>query len=310
MLSRVAEKLYWAARYIERIENTARLIRSYNLLIFDIPYGSEPSWMILVEILDGAEQFKKFYSDTAEQNVHKFLISRKRGKNSLYFSINQARENIRATRDVLPEDAWELINEIFLYISLQAKRTSSRRSRLIFLEKVIHQTQTLSGLLETTVYRDHTYGFMKLGFMTERADMTTRVLQVGARDIIEREGIFSSIDPILWAALLETLSAKNSFRRLIGPIIEKDPVIDFIIKEQSFPRSIFYCLNEARNLLAQLPNNLETIFLLDKVKRKIKRFKSNNSDQKAIDRFVSSLQSSLTQLDLLIYEQWFQGGKH
>ena len=150
MLSRVAEKLYWMARYIERTENTARLIRSYNRLILDIPVGSEPSWLILADILDAKAEFKQAYSDISEQNIHRFLIRRKTAKTSLHFSIIQARENIRTTRDVLPEDAWELINEIFIFVSMKQK-TSSRRARLIFLDRLIQHTQTLSGLLETTL---------------------------------------------------------------------------------------------------------------------------------------------------------------
>ena len=305
MLSRVAEKLYWMARYIERTENTARLIRSYNRLILDIPVGSEPSWLILADILDAKAEFKRAYSDISEQNVHRFLIRRKTAKTSLHFSIIQARENIRTTRDVLPEDAWELINEIFIFVSDEAKKTSSRRARLIFLDRLIQHTQTLSGLLETTLYRDHTYCFMKLGTLTERADMTTRILDVGAGDILKREGDFSSIEPILWAALLETMSAKSAFRRLIGPVIEKDNVIDFIANEKDFPRSISHCLNETKQVVSSLPNHKETSHLLDRIRRKVRRFKSSNRQESSLHKFISSLQVNLTELDNEIHIKWF-----
>ena len=305
MLSRVAEKLYWMARYLERAENTARLIRSYNRLILDIPVGSEPSWLILADILDATPEFKRAYSDVSEQNIHRFLIRRKTAKNSLHFSISQARENIRTTRDVLPEDAWELINETFIFVSEEAKKTSSRRPRMLFLDKLIQHTQTLSGLLETTLYRDHTYRFMKLGTLTERADMTTRILDVGAGDILEREGDFSSIDPILWAALLETLSAKSAFRRIIGPILEKDSVIDFIINERDFPRSIHHCLNETRNIILSLPQSGEALQQLDRTRRRVRRFKSNKKRRAQLHQFIGSLQTNLVELDIKIHLKWF-----
>ena len=115
MLSRVAENLYWLARYLERAENTARLIRSYNHLIMDIPKGTEPSWMILVDILDAQSEFEVRYQQRNELNVHKFLVTGANATSSIRFAINRARDNLRITRDVLPEEAWEQINELQIF---------------------------------------------------------------------------------------------------------------------------------------------------------------------------------------------------
>ena len=105
LLSRVAERLYWLARYLERTENTARLIKSYNNLIMDIPIGTEPSWMILVDILDERNRYSKIFRNENEQNVHKFLVEKPSVTCGIHYSIAQARENMRTTRDVLPEEA-------------------------------------------------------------------------------------------------------------------------------------------------------------------------------------------------------------
>ena len=117
LLSRVAERLYWLARYLERTENTARLIKSYNNLIMDIPIGTEPSWMILVDILDERNRYSKIFRNENEQNVHKFLVEKPSVTCGIHYSIAQARENMRTTRDVLPEEAWEYTNGLFLYSS-------------------------------------------------------------------------------------------------------------------------------------------------------------------------------------------------
>ena len=128
---------------------------------------------------------------------------------------------------------------------------------------------------------------------------------VGAGDILKREGDFSSIEPILWAALLETMSAKSAFRRLIGPVIEKDNVIDFIANEKDFPRSISHCLNETKQVVSSLPNHKETSLLLDRIRRKVRRFKSNNRQESSLHKFISSLQVNLTELDNEIHIKWF-----
>ena len=95
--------LYWLARYLERAENTARLVRSYNHLIMDIPKGSEPPWMILIDILDAREAFEERYQQHSEMNVHKFLVTGDSATSSIRFAINCARDNLRITRDALPE---------------------------------------------------------------------------------------------------------------------------------------------------------------------------------------------------------------
>ena len=101
------------------------------------------------------------------------------------------------------------------------------------------------------------------------------------------------------------ISAKSAFRRLIGPIIEKDNVIDFIANEKDFPRSIYYCLNETRQIIASLPNHKETSILLDRIRRKVRRFKSNNRKRPSLHKFISSLQANLTELDDEIHAKWF-----
>ena len=114
MLSSVAERLYWMSRYLERTQDTARLIQSYNHLIMDIPKGAEPPWDIMIDILDARPSFRARFKAGSEQNVLKFLISDKKSSCGIPFAVSAARENVRTTRDVLPEEAWELENRAFL----------------------------------------------------------------------------------------------------------------------------------------------------------------------------------------------------
>jgi uncharacterized alpha-E superfamily protein len=305
MLSRVAENLYWLARYLERAENTARLIRSYNHLIMDIPKGSEPSWMILVDILDARREYEERYQQPSELNVHKFLVTGGNATSSVRFSINLARDDLRITRDVLPEEAWEQVNELQLLADEHARASTSRGNRLIFLDQVIHQCQALTGLLQTTAPRDHAYRFMTLGRMIERADMTARIVDVGAGDIIDRGNAFAGVEPILWGALLEALSGRSAYRRVMGPIVEQSPMISFVFKESTFPRSLLFCNDIVRRELKRLPKHKNAVTQADKIRRRLQRFNNMNEDRTRLHKFIDTLQVDIIRLNAEIAEAWF-----
>ena len=305
MLSRVAENLYWLARYLERAENTARLIRSYNHLIMDIPKGTEPSWMILVDILDAKSEFEERYQQRNELNVHKFLVTGANATSSIRFAINRARDNLRITRDVLPEEAWEQINELQISADERAATATSRGNRLILLDDVIHNCQALTGLLQTTAPRDHAYRFMTLGRMIERADMTARIIDVGAGDILNRDGAFSGIEPILWGALLEAISGRSAYRRITGPIVEQSPMIEFVFKAPAFPRSLFFCINMMRRELKLLPKHKNALAQADKIRRRLQRFRFTENEPAKLHRFIDNMQFALIQLNTAIALSWF-----
>ena len=309
LLSRVAERLYWLARYLERTENTARLIKSYNNLIMDIPIGTEPSWMILVDILDERNRYSKIFRNENEQNVHKFLVEKPSVTCGIHYSIAQARENMRTTRDVLPEEAWEYTNGLFLYSSENRKKYSRRQSRLAYLDEIIQRCQMISGLIDSTLPRDNAYHFIKIGCLIERADMTARITDVGAGDIIDREGINDAIDPILWGSLLEALSAKSAYRKAVSPIVEKNPIVDFLFKAESFPRSIYFCLREISIEIGDKPNRESVTKLLRSSMRKLRRFDASSLTREELHEFIDKFQVSLIALNEEFYSSWFTGEK-
>ncbi len=200
MLSRVAERVYWMSRYLERAQDTARLTRTYSHLIMDLPKGAEPPWHIMVDILDAQVAFAAKYRQGSEKNVLKFLIADQTNPASIPFSIRAARENVRTTRDVLPDEAWELVNELYLYVKDNAEGSAGRRLRYDFLSEVISRCQMINGLLMDSLSRDHAYGFVKLGRLVECAEMTTRIIDVGAGNIMMRSEQSAAIDPLLWGS--------------------------------------------------------------------------------------------------------------
>jgi uncharacterized alpha-E superfamily protein len=309
MLSRVAERLYWMARYLERGEDTARLINAYSHLILDLPRGAEPGWNVLIDTLDAAPLFGQRYRKVSERNVIKFLLADKDNPSSIRNSISFARENVRTTRDVLPAQAWELVNELYLYASEAAEESLARAQRFNFLDAIIAKNQQINGLIYTTVSRDHSLWFIKLGQFMERADMTSRIVDV-ATAAIEFSSTETALDvPLLWANLLKSLSGTAAYRRQIGPMLTPDEVIDFVLKRRQFPRSIVHCLDSIEETIAQLKAPDGMLRSLRLTLKPIARYRSDiiNAPQN-LHKLIDEFQVSLGDLDDAIQEIWFAHG--
>lgn len=306
LLSRVAERLFWMARYMERAEDTARLTQAFCHLYMDIPEGTELGWDVLVNILDGQPAFENRFRVYNEQNVLKFLISDEDNLASIRQSIKAARENVRTTRDVLPAEAWENVNELYLYTKEHAETSIGRRNRHQFLNEVQSRCQVISGLVLTTMCRDNAFRFMALGHLLERADMTTRIIDVGAGALLGSDRKAQTIDPLIWGSLLQSLSAISTYRRQVGPLPEATQVVEFIFKEPTLPRSLQFCLNSIRGELKQLNNNDAALKALERARRRLKRFNPEKASWEELHQFIDDIQLDLYNLGETITQSWFQ----
>jgi len=305
MLSRVAERVYWMARYIERAEDTARLIAAYSHLILDIPKGSQPEWEVLIRILEADSLFDERFRVRNEQNVLRLLISEEDAYCSIPSTVRFARENARTTRDVLPDEVWELINEMHLYVKAAAEVSVGRRTRQEFLEEVIRRAQVINGVLRSTLCRDHSYRFIKIGQLLERADMTSRIIDVGASDFLERENAQHAIEHLLWGTLLKSLSALGAYRRNVGPQVDKNDAVDFVFMEATFPRSVRFCIRGIREEIRQLGNNEAALRVLERSRRKLRHFEASKLEAAELHAYIDELQLIISDLHKAINDTWF-----
>ena len=305
LLSRVAERLYWMARYLERAEDTARLLRSHTHQIMDIPSGSEPGWEVLLQTLNAEEGFAENYRAANEINVLKFLMADNENLSSIASCILAARENVRTTRDVLPAEVWEHVNELYLYSREHATSSVGRRNRHRFLEQVIGRCQMINGLIMTTLCRDHTNRFVRIGHLLERADMTTRVLDDGIGALMNEERNPSTADPLIWASVLSSLSALETYRRTVGPLVEGAEAVDFIFRDGTLPRSLKFCLNGIREELAPMKNNKAALKVIDRSRRSLSRFDPHTASRGDMHRFIDKFQANLLALGGEINIAWF-----
>lgn len=305
LLSRVAERLYWMARYLERAEDTARLLRSHSHLIMDIPEGSEPGWDVLLRSLNAEQDFAEKYRAANETNVLRFIMADSENPGSIANSIRAARENVRTTRDVLPAEVWEHVNELYLFTQEYADSSVGRRNRQRFLEQEIGRCQMINGLIMTTLCRDHSYRFIRIGNLLERADMTTRVLDAGIGALMNEERNPSTTDPLVWASVLSSLSALETYRRTVGPLVERGEAVDFIFRDGSLPRSLKFCLGGIREDLAPLNNNRAALRIIDRSRRSLSRFDAQAAGRRDMHKFIDKFQGNLLALGAEINAAWF-----
>lgn len=305
MLSRVANRLYWMARYLERAEGTARLCGAYSHLILDIPQGSVLEWDTLIKVIDGEQAFSNRYQNNTERNIMKFMIADMDNIGSVRSSISAARENVRTTRDVLPQQLWELINEFYLYVNEAAEKSVGRRHRFEFLEQVVARSQQINGLLESAVTRDHAYRFLMMGRLMERADMTSRTVDAATAAIVDHDGEEVPDVALVWTSILNAVPANSAYRREVGPLVDGNEVVDFLFNNQSFPRSMLFCMLGIEQVTKYLKHREAVAKRLGIVVKMVARFDAEKSSLADLHLFIDRLQEKLIGLDHAIVDTWF-----
>jgi uncharacterized alpha-E superfamily protein len=253
LLSRVAENLYWASRYLERAEATARVVREHTNVLVDIPTSVPLTWEPLLAITGTRELFDERYGTTDELAIIRFLVADRDNVGSIMRSVEQARENLRTTREVLPRELWQTVNDVFLYVASHHLDGVARRSRTRFLDRVIAAGQQARGVVEGTMSRDEAFHLLRLGTNLERADMTTRVLDVRAGSLVSHGGDDPAhYESVQWTSVLRSVSALQMYHREGHPV-DGAPVLEFLLTNEAFPHSVTFCLAEIDDALGRLP---------------------------------------------------------
>ena len=306
MLSRVAERIYWGSRYLERVENTARLVSVYDNLLFDLPRDTNIGWYNLIVINSSTESFNERYKVQDERNVVKFLLADDSNTSSMLTSLKQVKENIRTTRDVVPQDTWELINELDLFARNNIRQGINRTDRHQFLNTIIKHCQEINGLFESAMSRDATWQFMMLGRNIERADMTTRILDAGASIMLQpNEGTSINLSQVVWGNVLRSLSAYMNYRRSIRTQVQSSKVARFLLEDPHFPRTIAFCLEEIESAIKKLPRPEKTLSGLKALKELNYPLENGNPLNEEFRDYLNDLQIQVCELHNEFSENWF-----
>ena len=293
MLARVAENLYWMARYLERAEDLARLISVQTNLLLDLPRGTAPGWRSLVTIIGADERFTVMHgSKEDEARVLRFLVTDPSQRQSLVASLSAARENARTFREIIPREAWEEINGLYLFAKDEADEGISKRGRQGYLKAVIRGSQTITGLLDGCMSHDEPFLFVQLGKHLERADMTTRIIDVrSASLIVEASGAYQNIQ---WMSVLKSLSGYQMYRQERQTAVRRELALEFLLRSMRFPRSMSYCVSALRENLGALPDRAPAMAAIADLEQQITDPSLNTLMAGELPAFIDRLQLGLS----------------
>jgi uncharacterized alpha-E superfamily protein len=305
MLSRVAETLYWLARYIERAENTARIVNVNANLLLDLPKGIAPGWKPLVDITGANSLFEEHYKDYGERQVMRFLLGDERHPGSILSALAAARENCRTIRDFVPREAWEQINVLTLFAREGLQKGLTKNGRHAYLRGLITHGQLITGLLDGTMLHDQGFEFLKLGRYLERADMTTRIADVHSATLLPDADEVRPYDNIQWVSVLKSMTAYQMYRRSTQIRVQRGPVLGFIFRSPRFPRSLRWCIDHTRTCLERLPRNEASLRVNGRLARTLDAAELDGFSQKELHDFIDELQLGIAELHGEIAQTWF-----
>ncbi len=311
MLSRVANSIYWLSRYIERADNVARFV-SVNLdLMLDSDVGQEQQWQPLVNTSGDHKDFERRYGEATQENVIRFLAFDEENPNSVLSCLRSARENARQVREIIASSMWQQLNEYYLFVRDAAAQPDRIESLNRYFLQVRRGASTFMGMTDSTMTRGEPYQFSKLGRMLERADKTSRILDVKyfilLRSIAE---VGSPIDHIQWSAVLRSASAFEMYRKQYGAI-SPYRVVDFLLFSHDFPRAVRFCLDKAHESLRAITKtpaghvrtDLERI--LGALCSDVTYTQSSEVIESGLHEYLDDLQDRLNQVGTEVHQTFF-----
>jgi uncharacterized alpha-E superfamily protein len=249
-------------------------------------------------------QFKQRFSAASERNVVKFMFDDPAC--SLRACAGSARENSRTTRDLMPNEAWEKMNELHYLLKPDLSSRINRSGRHEFLSQIIDLCLELTGYLSGSMSRKEPYYFITLGRNVERADMTTRVIDVACLNLMGRQAEFDEQDNILWMGVLQSLNAYQMYRQQVQDRINGPEVVAFLLKDPAFPRSVNHCLAEVASSFKHLPRHQPALKAVNRAKRAIGRAVTEELLQtQGLHDFIDQAQADISTTHNKLSQTWF-----
>jgi uncharacterized alpha-E superfamily protein len=255
MLSRIADSLFWMARYMDRAENTARLLDvTYHMLLEQSHQMYELRWDAVIKITGGHRLFRDLYAEANEDTVGDFLIFCEQNPDSIMSCMVYVRENARSIRDQISREMWENVNGLYHRVRDMHRDTETRNQLHGFCREVISGSHAFNGITDSTLPHDEGWHFLQMGRALERAEHTTRVVDVEYHQLVAAPAAGSSMTPAhqQWMAVLKSVGAYEIYRRVYQSSIDPQNVAELLILHPQHPRSV-------RFNIASLQDSLQAI---------------------------------------------------
>lgn len=311
MLSRVAESIYWMARYVERAENVARFMDASYHMNLDMPSGYEQQWVPLIATTGDQQLFEELYDEVSRDNVIQFLTFDTRNPNSIHSSLRMARENARSVRELISSEMWQQLNIFYLMVKASARSGGSMELPHEFFVDIMMASQLFLGLTENTMTHGEGWEFARLGRMLERADKTARILDVKYFILLPSvDYVGTPYDQILWGALLRSTSAFEMYRKQYGRI-KPERIVDFLVLDPDFPRALHHCLIVAELSLRNISGTMRGRFtnraekVLGRLLADLDYLQVEEITDQGLHEFFDHFQSRLNRVGEAVHDTFF-----
>ncbi len=242
MLGKTAGGLFWMFRYLERSENTARLLDAGFRIALTRSTAAENEWASVVATAGVTQAYTEKYDQYVARNVIDFLLRDKSNSSSVMSVIEGARNNARLVRTALTREVWEATNECYITLKDLLSHTISERDLPETLNTIRQQSALVRGALHGTMLRNDIFDFARLGTFLERADNTARILDVKYYVLLPSASfVGSSLDNVQWESILRSVSAQRAYRWLNPGDINPMGIAEFLILDRRLPRSLVFC---------------------------------------------------------------------
>jgi uncharacterized alpha-E superfamily protein len=312
MLSRVADSIYWLNRYIERAENVARFIDVNLHLRLDLPAGSaDQQWAPLVDTTGDRQVFEERYGEATKEHVVAFLTFDTQYANSILSCLQAARDNARLVREVISSEMWEQVNTFYLLVREAVSNAQVMEEPHAFFTQIKMASHLFVGIMDTTMSHGEGWHFGQLGRLLERADKTSRILDVKYFLLLPTmHDVGTPLDDIQWAAVLKSASAFEMYRKRFGRL-SPARMVDFLVLDREFPRAMHYCLVKSEESLHAISGSPLGTFE-NSAEQRLGRLRSE-LDYAHIDEiiagglheFLDTFQDKLNDVGMAIFETFF-----
>ena len=311
MLSRVADCVFWMSRYIERAENAARFVDVNLNLTLDLGGTLANQWDPLIYTSGDHEHFYKRYGTANQNNAIGMLAFDEENPNSIVSCLKFARENARTVREIIAAPVWEELNKFYLFVKEAARNGRAADNPFEFFNNVKRNGQLIVGIMEATMSRGEAWHFAQMGRLLERADKTSRILDVKYYILLPSvDDVGTPTDAIQWSALLKSASALEMYRKRHGRISPQE-VVEFLILNAEFPRALRFCLRGAEESLLAITGTAPTTFR-NQAERRLGQLRSELDYAQIADiigrglhEFIDSFQKNLNVVGDAIHTTFF-----
>jgi uncharacterized alpha-E superfamily protein len=311
MLSRVANSIYWTSRYIERAENIARFINANLQMSLDLPEGLYEQWQPLIDVTGDNDNFSQRYEVANQSNVIEFLTFDRNNPNSILSCLQIARENARSMRELITKEMWEHLNEFYLQLKSKSARELVEDNPYELFSQVINGSHLFHGITSSTLSYGDSWNFYVLGRMLERADKTSRILDVKYFILLPSVSyVGTTLDVIQWSSLLMSTSAFEMYLKRHGRLTSKN-VIHFLLLDSKFPRALRFCAVRAEQALLNIsgsPKGTYTNLAEQRLGLLCAELDYTNVDtiiRSGLHEYINELQIKLNNIDNGIFEAFF-----